>query len=64
MKNRRRDILNNVVCECGYQNHIENVKRYGTCKLCGKVLDPKAKFEYEMYTKLRLWRKPKCKSAS
>lgn len=63
MKNRNKDILNNVICECGYQNHKENVDRYGTCRGCGKVLDSKAKFDYEMYVKLRLWRKPQCKSA-
>ena len=53
--------LGNIKCECGYQNHKENVERYGTCRGCGKVLDPQAKFKYEMYTKLRLWRKPKCR---
>ena len=49
--------LDNIKCECGYQNHKENVERYGTCKLCGKVLDKKAKYRYEMYNRLRLWRK-------
>lgn len=63
MKNRRKDILSNIKCECGYQNHKDNVERYGTCRGCGRVLDSKAKFNYEMYVKLRLWRKPKCKSA-
>ena len=47
--------LTNVICpKCKYQNHEENVKRYGTCKLCKTVLDEKAKFEYEMYCRLRL----------
>lgn len=49
--------LNNIKCECGYQNHIENVKKYGTCRFCNKVLDHKAKYKYEMYCRLRLWRK-------
>ena len=53
--------LGNIKCECGYQNHKENVMRYGTCRGCGKTLDSKAKYNYEMYTKLRLWRKSKCK---
>lgn len=46
-----------VVCECGYHNFKELVKRYGTCRRCGKVLDPKAKLEYERVCRLGLWRK-------
>lgn len=47
-----------VTCpDCKYQNKKENVERYGTCILCGKVLDKKAKFDYEMFIKLRRWRK-------
>ena len=42
---------------CGYFNQKCNVDRYGTCKLCGKTLDKKAKFDYEMFCRLRLWRK-------
>ena len=34
-----------VTCECGYNNQTNNVKRYGTCRGCRKVLDAKAKFE-------------------
>lgn len=49
--------LNLIKCECGYQNQYFNVKRYGTCRGCGKVLDEKAKFQYEMINRLRLWRK-------
>ena len=45
-----------VLCECGYHNLKANIDRYGTCKLCGKVLDEKAKFKYEMFCKLNLWR--------
>lgn len=56
MKKRKFKDLGNIKCECGYQNHVENVRKYGTCKLCGKTLDKKAKFNYEMYVKLRLWR--------
>lgn len=57
MKTKKVKELDNVKCECGYCNHKANVERYGTCKLCGKVLDPKAKYNYEMYVKLRRWRK-------
>lgn len=57
MRKRKLKELPNIKCECGYQNHVENVRRYGTCRLCGKVLDPKAKFNYEMFIKLRRWRK-------
>lgn len=52
-----RKIIPLVKCECGYNNQPWAIERYGTCKLCGKVLDEKAKFHYEMYDKLRLWRK-------
>lgn len=31
------------------------IKTYGTC-LCGETLDQKAKFRYEMFMKLHLWR--------
>ena len=61
MKKKEIKDLGNIKCECGYQNHVENIKKYGTCRLCGKTLDPKAKFEYEMFVKLRLWRDKKCK---
>ena len=56
MKKDKSKPLDNIVCECGYQNHKENVKIYGTCRLCGKVLDKKAKYNYEMFVKLNLWR--------
>lgn len=49
--------LKGTKCECGYFNQEQNVKRYGCCKGCGKTLDSKAKFEYEMYCRLRMWRK-------
>lgn len=56
MKRKVKD-MGNIKCECGYANHKENVMRYGTCKFCGKILDSKASFNYQMYTKLHLWRK-------
>lgn len=46
-----------VTCECGYNNQPQNVARWGTCRLCGKVLDKKVKYRLEMYQRLRLWRK-------
>ena len=46
-----------ILCECGYNNKINNVTIYGTCTRCGKILNQKYKFKYEMYNKLRLWRK-------
>lgn len=55
MKKENKEIKH-IVCECGYNNQPWNVKKYGTCTRCGKVLDPKAKFDYEMIVKLRLWR--------
>ena len=56
MSKKCRKDLGNIKCECGYQNHKESIERYGTCRFCGKVLDPKAKYRYEMVVRLRLWR--------
>ena len=44
---------------CGYQNKKIFIDVYGTCRLCNKVLDEKAKFKYEMFKRLRLWRNKK-----
>lgn len=44
---------------CKYQNPLKNVERYGSCKLCKYVLDPKAKYKYEMYCRLKLWKSKK-----
>lgn len=53
-----RDYIDGIKCnDCGYFNQKYNVDKYGTCKLCGKTLDDKAKFNYEMFCRLRLWRK-------
>ena len=59
VKNHIEKYNDSIVCECGYSNKKENVKRYGTCTRCRKVLDKKAKYMYEMYTRLRLWRRKK-----
>lgn len=49
--------LENYDCPyCGYSNLKKNYEVYGTCTRCGKVLNEKAKFKYEMNKKLRLWR--------
>lgn len=49
--------LNLIQCpKCKYNNKPENVKFYGTCRLCDSVLDEKAKYKYEMNKRLRLWR--------
>lgn len=58
MQKKKKEIPN-IVCDCGYQNKPEMVKRYGTCRLCGKTLDKKAKYEYEMFVRLHLWRNKK-----
>lgn len=44
---------------CDYYNKPENVQKYGTCTRCSQVLDAKVKFDYEMYCRLKLWRKRK-----
>lgn len=54
---KKKDKLDNIICECGYQNKRYNIKKYGTCLKCKKVLDPRVRFHYCMYNKLRLWRK-------
>ena len=42
---------------CKYNNKVYNVKAYGTCTRCKKVLEERAKFKHDMNVKLRLWRK-------
>ena len=49
-----------VKCDkCGYNNKKFNIEKYGTCLRCGSVLNKKAKFDYEMFCKLRMWRNHK-----
>ena len=48
-----------IRCTCGYYNKDFNVKTYGTCTRCHKVLDSKAYFQYKMTLKLRVWRDKK-----
>lgn len=40
---------------CGKWSKKSYIDTYGTC-LCGEILDDKAKFRYEMFCRLRLWR--------
>lgn len=53
---KKEKMMDYIICECGYNNKPWNVQNYGTCTRCRKVLDPKAKYKYEMNKKLRLWR--------
>lgn len=52
--------IGSVKCTCGYWNKDFNIKRYGTCTRCHKVLDKKAYFEYCMIVKLKAWRDKRC----
>lgn len=53
--------LNMKKCpKCGKYSKMALVRTYGTC-LCGEVLDGKAKFNYEMTKRLRLWQDKKSK---
>lgn len=48
--------LGMIYCDnCGYCNQKAMVDKYGVCKGCGRVLDKKAKYDYEMYERLHLW---------
>jgi hypothetical protein len=57
MKKEDKKFVELIKCECGYNNQPENVAKWGDCRGCGKVLDKKAKYRFEMYQRLRLWRK-------
>ena len=43
--------LDLIKCPCKYYNKRKYVKIYGTCRGCGRVLDLKAKYKYEMNKK-------------
>ena len=52
-KEERAKCLNNVICDrCGYQNKMFYVKKYGTCKLCKKVLS-KEHYKKAILSRLR-----------
>ena len=53
-RKERAKKLGLIYCEkCGYCNKKNNVKTFGTCTCCNYVLDPKAKFNFEMKIKLK-----------
>ena len=57
MKKKKKFINTNVICDkCGYQNNPNYINFSGICHGCGKVLDEKAKFKFEMIKKMQLWR--------
>ena len=56
MTKKKKVFTEHIICECGYNNQPWNVRNYGTCTSCGKVLDQKAKYKYEMNKRLKLWR--------
>lgn len=57
-KNKPEKYRELVRCDkCGYCNQPEMVKSSGVCNGCGKILNEKAKYRYEMYHRLRMWRK-------
>lgn len=38
-----------VICpECGYFNKMSGIRRFGTCRRCKFVIDPRVKFLYEI----------------
>ena len=43
--------LDLIKCRCNYYNKRKNVEIYGTCRGCGRVLDLKAKYAYELRQK-------------
>lgn len=43
--------LDLIKCPCKYYNKRKYVNIYGTCRGCGRVLDLKAKYKYEMNKK-------------
>lgn len=55
MTKKKKKPLNNVYCpDCGYANARYNYLSYGTCTRCGKVLNEKTKFMYEIKSRLRI----------
>ena len=54
IKNNIESDLNLIKCDCGYYNRKVNIKKYGTCTICGKVLDKKAYYKHKMIIKIGL----------
>lgn len=61
---KEKDIFENMIkCpKCGKWSRKSYVEIYGSC-LCGEILDEKAKYKYEMFKRLRLWRNKNYKSS-
>lgn len=57
MGKKDKSFEDGTLCKCGYFNQKFNLDRYGTCKMCGEVLDSKAKYKYEIFCRLKMWRK-------
>lgn len=57
MKDKRKNIFEQMIqCpRCGKWSKIGYIQRYGSC-LCEEVLDERAKFKYEMFVRLHMWR--------
>ena len=55
MRKEKKILVPNIKCQCGYSNLKKWIDIYGTCKLCGAILDNKAKYRYEMRKKLYLY---------
>lgn len=47
---------NFVVCECGYDNQKNSIDTFGTCLKCGKILNERAYFKYNMRKLTRSWK--------
>lgn len=44
---------NFITCECGYNNSKKNVRIYGRCLRCDKVLDEEANFNRQLFLKMK-----------
>lgn len=42
-----------IKCECGYHNKKDMINVYGSCHLCGKILDKKAYFNWQIKSRMR-----------
>lgn len=53
-KKTKEEFLNDyyITCSCGYNNEKKRLNKYGTCLLCGKIIDEKAYFKRTIKNKL------------
>ena len=55
---REKFLTQFVQCpECGYRNKKVFLERIGSCKCCGKILDPKAHMKYVINKKKKYYDK-------